>query len=245
LRTRKLLASVHDVTPAHTARLDRLVPMIQQLTGGRAPALLVVPDYHRRAPIKGDRAFARWLRSWVEQGSEMFLHGFTHKDEAVHAAGAARWKAQRMTAGEGEFLGLGAAEARRRLIEGRRIVEDIGGQAVAGFIAPAWLYGAPSLELLRELAFPLAEDHFRVWRPESGAVLTRGPVITYASRTPMRLASSLLWSQVARHALRRASVVRFAVHPGDADSPALLREIAGTLRSFGRSHAPARYADLP
>lgn len=241
---RRLLASVHDVTPAHAARLDRLVPLVQRLTGGAAPALLVVPDYHGRAPVAGDAAFARWLRGWADQGSEIFLHGFTHKDELRHASARARWQAQRMTAGEGEFLGLSADEARRRMIEGRRIVEDAAGKAVTGFIAPAWLYGAGSLAVLRELGFALAEDHFRVWQPATGAVLTRGPVITYASRSRARLVSSILWSRVAQRLLRPASVIRLAVHPADADSPPLLREIERALRAFGRTHVPARYADL-
>ena len=149
-----------------------------------------------------------------------------------------------MTAGEGEFLGLDFATAKTRLVDGRKQVEDIIGRPIGGFVAPAWLYGAPAKEAIEELGFPLAEDHFKVWQPTTGAVLTRGPVITYASRTPTRLLSSLLWSKAAGLLLKPAAVVRVGVHPHDWDAPELVQEIGRTLRHFSRSHTASRYAEL-
>ncbi len=241
---RRLLASIHDVTPAHADRLDRLTPLVERHAGRGCFALLVVPDFHGRAPLRAGSPFAARLRAWAGAGCEIFLHGFTHRDDMAHTSFATRMKASRMTAGEGEFLGLGYSEARRRLIGGRALVEDIVGGPVAGFIAPAWLYGAGSRRAIADLGFPLAEDHFRVWRPASGEVLTRGPVVTYAGRSRIRLQGSLLWSRIASFALRRMPVVRLAVHPHDADSPALLEEIDRALGAFVRSHQPDRYASL-
>ncbi len=99
-------------------------------------AMLVVPDHWSGSPIAGNKAFAARLRGWADAGVEMFLHGFTHRDDAP-----AGFKARHLTASEGEFLSLTEAEAARRLREGRAIVEDAIGRPVAGFIAPAWLYG--------------------------------------------------------------------------------------------------------
>lgn len=244
MEPRRLLVSIHDVTPAHAQRLDRLAPLIERHAGAGRFALLVVPDFHGRALLAPGTAFAARLRTWADAGCEIFLHGFTHRDETVHASATARLKAQRMTAGEGEFLGLGYEEARRRLIQGRNLVEDIIGGPVAGFIAPAWLYGVDSRCAIADLGFPLAEDHFRVWRPATGEILTRGPVITYASRTPLRLASSLLWSRLASRLLKASRTIRLAVHPHDVDSQALLREIDRALGSITRSHTPGRYGEL-
>jgi predicted deacetylase len=125
-----------------------------------------------------------------------------------------------MTAGEGEFLGLGREEAARRMAAGRKLVEDITGKAAAGFVAPAWLYGEGALAALCSSDFALAEDHMRVWRPQSGETLARGPVITWASRSPMRTASSLAFAALARRALRPLDVVRVAAHPGDTNKAA-------------------------
>jgi uncharacterized protein len=241
---RRLLASVHDVTPFHLERLDRLVPIVEKAVGAGRYALLVVPNFHRAGLLKDNITFARRLRGWSDTGCEIFLHGFTHLDESEHASRAARLKAQKMTAGEGEFLGLSHSEATQRLVEGRAMLEDMIGKPVAGFIAPAWLYGDESLKAIADQGFALIEDHFRVWNPVNGAVLTRGPVVTYASRSIPRLASSILWSRIATVALARARTVRFAVHPHDVDSPVLIREITRALSRFSASHRPSAYSDL-
>lgn len=244
MTARRLLASIHDVTPVHAARLDRLVPIIEAAVGPGRYALLVVPDFHRQGPLTGDPQFARLLRGWAEAGCEIFLHGFTHVDESRHAGVAARWKASRMTAGEGEFLGLSRREAEARIVEGRDMIEQMIGRPIAGFVAPAWLYGEESLAALSAQNIRMIEDHFRVWNPQNSAVFARGPVVTYASRSRMRIASSILWSRLATVLLARASTVRLAVHPHDVDSPRLMREIVRALGVFARSHRPSAYLDL-
>jgi len=244
MTVRRLLASIHDVTPIHAARLDRLVPIVEAALGAGRYALLVVPDFHRRGRLIGDPQFESRLRGWADAGCEIFLHGFTHIDESSHSGAAARWKASRMTAGEGEFLGLSTSDAEARIAEGRDMIEQLTGRPIAGFVAPAWLYGEDSLVALAAQNVRMVEDHFRVWNPQTSAVLARGPVVTYASRSRVRIASSILWSRLATGLLARASTVRLAVHPHDVDSPRLLREIARALSVFARSHRPSAYADL-
>jgi uncharacterized protein len=241
---RRLLVSIHDVTPYHLHRLEQLVPMVEEVVGQGKFALLVVPDFHREGRLDKDPAFAKRLRGWAEDGCEIFLHGFRHLDESAHVSFSAGLKAKRLTAGEGEFLGLNFNEADQKLIDGRKMVEDIIGRAVTGFVAPAWLYSPDSLRAIAHQGFTLCEDHFRVWNPQSQKVYARGPVVTYASRSPARLLSSLLWSRIATIALSRANIVRFAVHPGDVDAPELVAEISRALRAFNRSHIPSSYLAL-
>ena len=241
---RRLLASIHDVSPYHAERLERLVPLVEEATGVGRFALLVVPNFHRTGLVRDNAQFARRIANWAAQGCEIFLHGFTHMDEAEHDSPSARLRAKHLTAGEGEFLGLGYSSARQRLADGRAMLEDMIGRPLDGFVAPAWLYGAESLAALADNGFTLAEDHFRVWNPQTNAVLARGPVVTYASRSTPRLLSSLLWSRISTVLLARARTVRFAVHPHDVDSPALLREIRRALAAFVHSHRPASYREL-
>jgi uncharacterized protein len=242
--SRKLLASIHDVTPFHSRRLETLVPIVEQAVGKGRFALLVVPDFHKAGRLSDNPAFCRKLRNWADDGCEIFLHGFTHLDESVHSNRADRVKAQRMTAGEGEFLGLSHAQTTLKLREGRKMIEDVIGRPVEGFIAPAWLYGSDSRAAIKDEGFDLAEDHFRVWNPQSGEVLARGPVVTYASRSRPRLLGSLLWSRTASVVLARARAVRLAVHPHDVDSPALIQEISRALTGFARTHMASSYRDL-
>jgi predicted deacetylase len=238
---RILLASIHDVSPRFESEVDALVDLLQPRVGNRL-AMLVVPNHWGDAPIVPGSRFAARLRSWAESGFEIFLHGFYHRDESSHRGASDRLRAGLMTAGEGEFLGLSLAEARTRLAQGKDLLENAIGKPVTGFIAPAWLYGPGALQALVDDDIPIAEDHFRVWSPASGDVLARGPVITWASRTRTRLASSLAAASV----LRRAPIdaLRVGVHPPDIRHAALVRSIDKTLRIATRRRMPAGYSDL-
>ena len=83
---RLLLASIHDVSPRFDGEVDRLVDLLAPHVGKRL-AMLVVPNHWGDAPIVPGSAFAARLRGWAEQGIEMFLHGFTHRDDAQYSGG--------------------------------------------------------------------------------------------------------------------------------------------------------------
>lgn len=218
-------------------RLARHVPLVDL-------AMLVVPDHWGENFIDPRSPFAARLREWSDEGVSMFTHGWFHRDMSVHQGATARIKARHMTAGEGEFLGIDEETASRRMADGRDLIEQIIGRPVAGFVAPAWLYGRPALAALAKARFALAEDHLKVWQPTSGKVLARGPVVTWASRSRARIASSLLAARLLPPLLRHAPVARVAVHPGDAHVPALLKSIDGVLTRLRRTHRPARYDAL-
>lgn len=239
---RQLLLSVHDVSPRFEAETDRHADRFIAVAGYRF-AMLVVPDHWGGAPLAGS-PFATRLRGWADAGVNMFVHGWFHRDTARHHGLTRRLRARHMTAGEGEFLGLDEAEAARRMANGRALIEDITGRTVAGFVAPAWLYGDGARAALARSGFALAEDHLRVWQPASGRILMRGPVITWASRSRGRVLSSRASAAVLRRALARSANVRVAVHPGDLHVPALVESIDRTLAHFVRTHRPAGYSDL-
>ena len=241
---RRLITSIHDVGPRFEADVEHLMERLSPHVRPEHLAMLVVPNHWGENPILPGSAFAGRLRDWADRGVTMFAHGWFHKDIAVHQARMARFRARHMTAGEGEFLGLDYHAAAKRMQDARNLIEDITGTAVAGFVAPAWLYGKPALDALAASDFPLAEDHIKVWSPASGKVVARGPVITWASRSRGRIASSLVVAHVLPPMLRFAPVVRVAVHPGDAHVSALLTSIDRTLRRLRRTHWPARYGDL-
>lgn len=238
---RLLLASVHDVSPRFETEVDRLMDLLAPYVGGRV-AMLVVPNHWGDCPIVPGSPFAARLRRWAESGVEMFLHGYFHRDEAQHQGTANRLRSRFMTAGEGEFLGLTRADAEARIVEGRALLEDVIGRQIDGFVAPAWLYGEGALRALEECRIPVAEDHLRVWSPATGAQLAHGPVITWASRTRLRLASSLAAAAVLRHA--PLQTLRIGVHPPDCRHPALVRSIQRTFTKAVTMRRPAAYGAL-
>jgi predicted deacetylase len=238
---RLLLASIHDVSPRFESEVDGLAELLKPHVGQRM-AMLVVPNHWGNAPIVAGSPFATRLRHWANSGMEIFLHGFFHRDEAKHENSADRIRARFMTAGEGEFLGLDRAAAASRIADGRALLEDVIGRSIDGFVAPAWLYGPGALQALEDSLIAIAEDHMRVWSPVTGSELAKGPVITWASRTRIRLASSLL----AAAALRRAplKVLRIGVHPPDIRHPSLVHSIEKTFRIAAENRRVGRYSDL-
>ena len=240
---RSLLASIHDVSPGSEREVDRLAGLLTETLGCSRFAMLVVPDHWGRHPIRSGSPFANRLRAWSESGIEMFVHGWYHKDAAEHQ-GVSGLKARYMTASEGEFLGLSYNEAARRIEDGRALVEDIIGRKAAGFIAPAWLYGSGAMDALRDSTFDIAEDHMKVWIPQTGKIVARGPVITWASRSTARTASSLAFAALARQLLHPLRTVRVAVHPGDVTKDSILSSIETTLRCFAKSRQARSYQSL-
>lgn len=244
LLMKRLLLSIHDVAPCFESEVDQLADLLSGLVEGPRLAMLVVPDYWDKSPIVAAPAFQARLRGWAEAGVEMFVHGWSHRDTGHHE-GTASFKARHMTAGEGEFLGLSREEAGQRMQAGCALIEEVTGRAAAGFIAPAWLYGEGALAAAHDCGFALCEDHFRVWQPgREDRLLARGPVVTWASRSPTRTASSLAFAALARHALHRLEIVRIAVHPGDVTKPSLLASIEATVKAFAAQRPAGRYADL-
>lgn len=206
-------------------------------------AMLVVPNFWDRSPIVRGSPFASRLRTWSEQGVEIFLHGYAHRDGVAHASAVARFKARHLTAGEGEFLGLGHFEATIRIEMGRRLLEDVTGAPIAGFVAPAWLYGPGAKAALADAEIDMAEDHWRVWNPATDTTLAFSPVVTWATRTERRMASSLMFAALARR-LSPFRVMRVGVHPGDCREPEVMTSIADTVSALGRTRTTSRYADL-
>ena len=150
LPDRRLVVSIHDVSPAFEDPIDRLADMIGDILGGPRFAMLVVPDHWGAAPLDRALAFARRLRGWADAGVEMFLHGWFHRDTSDHRGAGAAIKARYMTAGEGEFLGLSADEAERR------------GEGQAEAVEPGSEVGAGRRHLNGDTPSRLQRDHAAV-----------------------------------------------------------------------------------
>jgi len=244
LPLRRVLVSVHDVTPRHFERL-RTIDLLLGKHGlaGRYSAL-IVPNFWHEWPLADHPEFLSWLRRALDDGVEPVLHGYFHVDESEHRSAWDRLRGRTMTASEGEFLGLSKEAARARIVAGQRLLHDHLGTAPQVFIAPAWLYSPGTHEALTDLGLAVAEDHLRVWSPATGATLARGPVLSYASRTRARIAASWLWSRASTALLGPMPTLRLAIHPHDLDVPTLERELDRALATLLRERTPILYRDL-
>ena len=232
--------SLHDVSPAWEPEVERALEMAH--AHGVRPALLVVPDFHGKAPLREHPAFCDRLRALQAEGHEIYLHGYFHRartwdDHAAEAARAGLGSRARylfaqkvVSGGEAEFSDVSHEEALERLDDGERVLREIG-LSISGFVAPAWSMPPWVLVLLGERGYAFTEDHTRVYDP--AAKRSRASlVLNYASRTPARLLSSVAWCRIARPA-RRLLPARIAIHPADMRY-ALLRSELESLLVWGR-----------
>ena len=240
--------SIHDVTPAWAAEVDAALQACAEV--GIKPGLLVIPDYHGAWPLDEHPDYARRLRQWQADGHEIFLHGYYHlagadRRQATSAGNPAPrglrrlWAQKVVSGGEAEFSDVDEAEARRRLDDGEAVLRRAGLAQLDGFIAPAWSMPQWMHTILGERGYRYTEDHLHVYDPAAGA-RRASVVLNYASRTPARLWSSLVYCRLARPA-RRFLPARVAIHPADMRHAVLRKEIRGLLRwAVGDAVVPAR-----
>jgi predicted deacetylase len=247
--------SIHDVSPAWEREVEIALEMVHEY--GVAPALLVVPDFHGKAPLLEHPRFCERLRSLERSGHEIYLHGYYHRARAwdahadaqdpKHAArgvvARARYAfAQRVVSGgEAEFSDVSRDEARTRIDAGERVLREAG-LTIRGFVAPAWSMPRWVLRLLGERRYSFTEDHMRVYDPAANRSRA-SLVLNYASRTPGRLLSSVAWCRLARPA-RRVFPARIAIHPADVRFALLRSEIRSLLEWARNDFAPTGSALL-
>jgi predicted deacetylase len=237
--------SIHDVSPAWTDEVESALALCA--SAGVRPALLVVPNFHGRAPLLDDARFCARLRELQAAGHEILLHGFFHRsrgeyDAAVGTGSRLAWLfAQRVASGgEAEMSDVSPVEGRKRVEDGERVLRDAG-LRIDGFVAPAWSMPPWLLPLLGERGFRFTEDHLRVYDPVARRARP-SVVLNWATRSPGRLLSTVAWCRLARPA-RTFVPARIAIHPGDMRYLLVRSEIERML-AWARGDVVPRGGDL-
>ncbi|PPE69790.1 polysaccharide deacetylase family protein [Caldimonas thermodepolymerans] len=214
----RLCIVLHDVAPTTWAACCRVLDAVGELTPGPL-TLLAVPRHHG-APRS--LAFDTQLTVRLEAGDELALHGYTHRDDG-RPLGPVDWLMRRCyTAGEGEFAALGHEAALQRLVAGARWFQA-NGWPLHGFVAPAWLLGRGAWSALRAmplLRYTATLRHLHAL-PQGPALAA--PSVVYSTRAAWRRATSVAWNAWQGRWMQQALLVRFELHPHDADHAAVRR----------------------
>lgn len=239
--TRQVIVSIHDVTQHNSARVSK---MLEALRGIGIPrcSLLVVPNYHRRGPMKDDVSFCSWMQEARRDGHEIVAHGFYHlRDSRPRESLSDRWVTRFYTRGEGEFYDMSEFEAEHRI---KMVLASFRSTAipVRGFIAPAWLLSAGAQRALARLGFE--------YTTLVGAIVDltykrhiAARSLVYSTSAAWRRAASLVWNQILFSRQKARSLVRIGIHPPDFEHPAIWRQILRFARSLSRTHLATTYAD--
>ncbi|MCD4708578.1 MAG: polysaccharide deacetylase family protein [Candidatus Sabulitectum sp.] len=232
---KRILVSLHDVTPVMFDRSRQLTDMIMERAGTDF-TMLVVPDFHLRGRIDRHPEFCSWLRELNTAGVEIAQHGL------YHLGGQEKFslEGKLFTKGEGEFLSLSRGDAGARIEEGYRIMSDVLGEPPSGFTAPAWLYSHGTIEALKGFSFRWIEYRWAV--EYAGGVRHTIPAVVFATRTLWKRMCSVLWSSVGPAAFSGNSIFRLALHVRDL--PSLAVPLGKALSRSTRDRTCITCADL-
>ncbi len=147
-----VVVCVHDVCPSQREGVRWLLEALDGL-GAVPRVLLVVPEEGGSASIAEDPDVVRWLWEEHKRGSEVVLHGYTHRTAgALRGSVLTRWRARWFAPHDAEFASLSETEMEARIRAGRRMLEALGVH-VHGFCPPGWLWAPELPGVLRRLGF--------------------------------------------------------------------------------------------
>lgn len=241
---RRLLVSIHDVTPALENDVYTLWNWCQSL--GILPALFVVPNWHGAWPLERHTAFVQWIRNAQMSGADILLHGERHDEVGSPRTLRHEWQALGRTAAEGEFLTLQPDVAVDRIARGMDRLHALGLRPI-GFVPPAWLAPMTTHTAVQELShrFPdlrCSEDVSRVYTP--AGMSTRAPVVRWSGRTATRARVSHLLAWWHRRWLRSSPLVRIALHPQDLHHAITAESVRQSLQHWSRKRMAVTYRAL-
>jgi hypothetical protein len=238
---RQLVMAVHDVTPAHTSRLEELYRLLHEF-GVRRHALLVVPDWHGGWPLEQSPEFAAELAERATGGAEIVLHGLRHDEMGQPRSLGHRLRTWGRTDREGEFASLSPPEAAARIARGLAVLRSCGLEPI-GFVPPAWLSAPGLAQVLREARLAFTEDARAVRLVASGRRIP-APATCWSTRRAWRAAASVAVAAARLRLEHARPLVRLALHPPNADSAAVFASCRRTLAALLDQREVIGYREL-
>ncbi|WP_051342545.1 DUF2334 domain-containing protein [Pseudonocardia spinosispora] len=211
-----------------------------QLDARLVPASWLLPPrpaggwHHPDSPVIG------WLRSRVQIGDALVLHGFNH---SVVPAGTRLGR-------RAEFAVLPSHEATLRIIAATRTMEHLGLPSDV-FAPPRWLASSGTLVALRKRGFRVCADGAGVRLLDGSDRMLRGRVLTSAGSLAALPDNADAWRQRSQTAslirtavrtARRGGLVRIAADAAELTNPATRRVLLATIdAALAEGALPATY----
>lgn len=245
---KKVLISLHDVTPFHISRIKKAELLFEQW-GIKKINYLYIPAYHQLSLKKNhtiDSSFLKWIHSEKTISVQWLLHGYYHQTQ-TNAYKKKNWKLLKEKllnpSKEGEFLNLSSTEVLKRVHKGKQNFKDLFGYFPTTFIAPAWMFNPHLLPILEKHQFHYTEDHSFIYRLIKFEKISV-PVITWATRTWLKKITSQYGCPLLYRIFNSKSIIRLAVHPFDFDHPSTIRSIEKVISNVINKREQLFYTEL-
>jgi predicted deacetylase len=237
----RFLVAVHDVTPAHAERLQRIYELLGR-GGIDRPALFVVPNWHGTWPLDEHASFVADLGRRVEAGAEVFLHGYRHDEVGHRRSVADRLRVFGRTAASAEFLFLSEEEARRRIDKGLALFRTVGLEPV-GFVPPAWLFAGHTRRMARDRGLHLTESFLWLENTETGD-RRFAPALSWSTARNWRSRATAALGDVRSRVAWPQPVIRISIHPPDVDVPAVRQSLERVVAHLASTRSFRTYREL-
>ncbi len=235
----RLVVAIHDVAPSTLGEVRYLLGALDDL-GVRPRVLKVIPNADGRDDVRANPALLRLIAAEVAAGSEVLLHGYTHRAAApLRGPWPARARARLFAGTAAEYLSLDAEEMRSRLIAGRQMLRESGCDP-HGFCAPCWLAPPELPRLLRETGFSYYVTMATLLDLETGRRVPT-PWLGYMGADTWQERLVGLGGRAIMSAARAMPLVKVFLHPQGAHSSPACAEVLRTLAGLARGRVPVTY----
>jgi predicted deacetylase len=205
--------------------------------------LKVVPNADGKRDLRDDPELVRMLAAEVAAGSEVVLHGYTHRVSGLlRGPWSTCLRAWLFAGASAEFVTLDATQMLERLSTGRQILRSVGLEP-RGFCAPGWLAPPELPRLLRQCGFHYYVSMATLWDLGAGSSL-RTPWLGYMGAGALQ-EQLVGWGGRALLAMApRVPVVKVFLHPQGARQAQACDRILHVLARLLRERRPVTYGTL-
>lgn len=237
----RALISLHDVSPLTLGDCRTALQMLREL--GLATSDLtcfVIPFHESQRAIDQDAETLSFLRELADGGATLVMHGLTHRMLGRAWTPAGWFRAHAFARGQGEFFRCDAADAERRLTEGREIFRRAGLEsALRGFIPPAWLLSRAAREVVDRAGF----EFYEVF----DGIVYRGRrlvprVIGWGSLSAIEARATAIYASM--QSFLPPADTRLAVHPADMARASQRRAVRRVVERLLRRLRPVSYREF-
>jgi predicted deacetylase len=176
------------------------------------------------------------------KGHEIVIHGYFHERPRRNGESVTQKLFTRFyTKDEGEFYDLDYDEAFRRITRAREEFRSVG-LTPRGFIAPAWLLGAPGERAAADAELEYTTRLSGIRDLRSGQNYP-ARTLAYSVRSGWRRTTSLAWNNLLVRQLAEAPLARVSIHPPDREHPEIWRQVLRLTERLLQNRNATTYRD--